>query len=275
MHERIVQRLEMEADLRRALEREELELHYQPIVSLADGRITGVEALLRWRRPGHGIVAPMTFIPLAEETGLILPIGRWVLHEATRQAQAWQQSHRDRAPRMAVNVSGRHLRDPQVVTDLRDALTASGLAPSLLTIEITESVLMEQSDEVVARLHELKALGITLAIDDFGTGYSSLSYLQRFPVDVLKIDKAFVDEVGRPALDAPLARAIIGLAETLQLRTVAEGVELAGQVTGLRDLGCDLAQGFHFSRPVVASALELLMTRASLTPSAGTETVVG
>lgn len=254
-------RLQLEADMRRGLGRDEFVLHYQPIVKLETGEIIGAEALVRWRHPERGLVPPGEFIPLAEETGLIVPLGSWVLEEACRQGYAWQRALPAGSPplRVTVNLSSRQLQEPAVVATVRDALASSGLTPAALVLEITESVLMQNTSLTLTRLKELKELGLSLAIDDFGTGYSSLGYLQRFPIDILKIDKAFVDAVGSGG-DAALARAVIALGDTLGMQTVAEGIEGAVQVAGLRDLGCMLGQGFHFARPMPAEELDGLVT---------------
>ncbi len=254
------ERLEMEADMRRALERHEFVLHYQPIVLLESGEIIGVEALVRWQHAERGMVPPGDFIPLAEETGLIVPLGSWVLEQACRQAREWQLEQQPGAVplKISVNLSSRQLQEPDVVATVRAALADSGLPATTLVLEITESVLMQHTTLTLARLRELKELGLSLAIDDFGTGYSSLGYLQRFPIDILKIDKAFVDDVGGDA-DAALARAVIALGDTLGMQTVAEGIEMLTQVDGLRKLGCKLGQGFHFARPLPPEALRLLL----------------
>ncbi|AHG88463.1 diguanylate cyclase [Gemmatirosa kalamazoonensis] len=253
MHAALLDRVELEAELRDALRREELTVSYQPIVELATGRVTGFEALARWTHARRGIVPPGVFVPLAEETGAILPLGRWVLARACSEAVRWRADAPDAPPvGVSVNVSGRQVEDPSFVDDLRAVLTATGLEPSSLTLEITESVIMRDSETTLRFLREVKSLGVRVAIDDFGTGYSSLAYLQRFPVDVLKIDKAFVDQVAQGGNDAAIARTIVSLAETLGLRTVAEGIERPDQHAGLRLLGCQLGQGFHYARPLGA-----------------------
>jgi EAL domain-containing protein (putative c-di-GMP-specific phosphodiesterase class I) len=246
------ERLRLKADLQQAVENGELELHYQPIIDLVDGHVTSVEALVRWRHPERGLVPPLDFIPFAEETGLIVPIGRWVLFEACRTAASWEGTN---PPAVSVNVSPLRFRHPGFVEELTDALQATGLPASRLVLEITESALVRDVDKVVERLDELKRLGVQLAIDDFGTGYSSLSYLEHFAIDVLKIDKIFVDSIARGPEESALARAVLKLGQSLNLKIVAEGVEDAEQADTLRTLGCPLAQGFFFSRPVQAAAL--------------------
>jgi diguanylate cyclase (GGDEF)-like protein len=263
MHAAVVERIELEADLRQALDRNEFRLLYQPIVELDSGKMIGVEALIRWEHPTRGLMSPMTFIPIAEETGLIVPIGRWLLLEACRQARDWQGDIVDgSAPTLSVNISGRQLIEASLAADVADALATSGLEPESLILEITESVLMQDTDTTLETMHQLKALGVRLAIDDFGTGYSSLSYLQRFPIDVLKIDKAFIDGVARGGSDAVLARTIVTLAGMLDLSTVAEGVERADQRTHLVALGCARGQGFLFDRPLAAEDVSARMESA-------------
>ncbi|HEX5580161.1 MAG TPA: EAL domain-containing protein [Gemmatimonadaceae bacterium] len=261
MHEAVRERLAIEADLRRALERNELSLHYQPIVRLDTGIPIGVEALVRWQHPDRGAVSPGAFIPVAEDTGLIVSLGRWILREACEQARRWQSARAGVAPplRVTINISGRQLQDASFVADVRETLAATGVDATSLVLEITESVLMQHTEVVLERLRELKALGLSLAIDDFGTGYSSLGYLQRFPIDILKIDKAFVDAVRDGDGDPALARAVIALGDSLGMQTVAEGIEGAAQADGLRRLGCQLGQGYHFARPLPAEALSALL----------------
>ncbi|MBA3894604.1 MAG: EAL domain-containing protein, partial [Gemmatimonadales bacterium] len=267
MYADVRNRLEMEAALRAAIDGGELTLHYQPIVHLGSGAIYGVEALVRWEHQTYGHLLPQHFIPLAEETGLIVKLGCWVLDEACRQVQAWRLAHPHVPLSVSVNISGRQLQGPGIGDALGDALASSGVDPSAVILEITESVLMQQTDAVLERLQALKKLGVRLAIDDFGTGYSSLSYLQRFPIDILKIAKPFVEEVALGAERAALARAIIGLGDTLRLQTVAEGIEMAEQRAALIELGCPLGQGHHFARALPAEAIErLLAGRRSLIP---------
>jgi diguanylate cyclase (GGDEF)-like protein/PAS domain S-box-containing protein len=253
MHERVVERLELQAELQQALDQNQLEVHYQPVVRLDEEADYGVEALLRWMHPTRGTIQPLQFIPLAEETGLIIPIGRWVLQQACRQGALLQERFPRTPPlTMSVNLSVKQLQSESIVEDVRQALEASELPASSLVLEITESVMMADADLAVRRLHELKELGVLLAMDDFGTGYSSLSYLSRYPVDILKMDRSFLASEHE---NSGLAAAIIALGNTLQLHVVAEGIEVPEQITSLRDLGCELGQGFFFARPMNDEAL--------------------
>ena len=259
----MVERLERTADLQRAVDGQEFVVYYQPIVSL-DGNttITGVEALVRWRHPERGLLLPKEFIPLAEETGLIIPLGRWVLREACQQARQWQLNHKLADTfHISVNISARHFAHDGLVEDVADSLKAAGLDPSSLVLEITESVLVQDADSVIARMLELKLLGVAFAIDDFGTGYSSLSYLKRFPIDILKVDKSFVDDVGESPEGSVLAEAIVQLGNTLHLQTVGEGIEQAQQAAGLRSLGCQFGQGFYFAEPLRVEQVDELLSR--------------
>jgi diguanylate cyclase (GGDEF)-like protein len=257
MHTEIQDRLELERDLRSALDLDQLFVLYQPTFGLADSRMTGVEALLRWQHPTRGVISPLDFIPIAEDTGLILPIGRWVLGEACRQAALWQS---DGEPfQMSVNVSARQFDTVELVGEVRDALATSGLPPSSLTLEITESVLMHDLEETTRRLHELRALGVRIAIDDFGTGYSSLAYLRRFPVDTLKIDRSFISSIADSPAAGALIHTLVQLGKTLGLETVAEGIEDQVQLERLQRENCDTGQGFLFARPLTAELIDQLL----------------
>jgi diguanylate cyclase (GGDEF)-like protein/PAS domain S-box-containing protein len=243
----MLERLEQTADLQRAVANQEFVLHYQPIVSIDGSDGIGLEALVRWNHPERGILLPQEFIPLAEETGLIVPLSRWILHEACFHARLWQHQHDLVRLRMSVNISVRHFQDDNFINDIATALSATGFDPNCLVLEITENVLIKDAESVIERMLELRAMGVKFAIDDFGTGYSSLSYIKRFPIDILKIDKSFVDGVIE---DQALAEVIVQLGRTLNLQTVAEGIEQALQVETLRSFGCQFGQGFYLSRPL-------------------------
>ena len=253
---RVLDRMDTEHALHRALERSELELHYQPVVRVVDGRPVGCEALLRWDHPEQGLVPPTRFIPVAEESGLIIPIGTWVLEEGCRQVAHWEQiGFAGPGASVEVNLSARQVDHPDLVPSVERALRDSGLAPERVVLEITESTLMHDARTALGVLRRLKDLGVSLAIDDFGTGYSSLGYLRRFPLDVLKIDKSFVDGLGSDPGGIEIVAAVVGLAHALGLQVVAEGVETHRQLAALQELGCDYAQGYLFSPPVPAADL--------------------
>lgn len=258
-HAPVLVRLALEADLPGVLERNELTLMYQPMVELATGEMAGVEALLRWAHPRRGLVQPSEFIPIAEETGLIVQIGRWVLHEACRQGATWNRSRRGEGLTISVNISAHQLAAHDLAADVASALDASGLEPRSLLLEITESVLLRDEECTLERLRQLKALGVRLAIDDFGTGYSSLGQLRRFPMDILKVDKAFIDGLAAGEKGLALTRAVFALGESLGLRCIAEGVEKPAQHATLRRLGCSLAQGFLFARPLTPPQIDALL----------------
>jgi EAL domain-containing protein (putative c-di-GMP-specific phosphodiesterase class I) len=244
-----IERLMLETNLRHALERNQLSLHYQPKVDLVTGQITGVEALLRWTHPDLGMLSPMQFIPLAEETGLIVPIGRWVLKEACAQNTAWQ--HRGLRPvSMAVNLSPRQFVDENLLQDIDGALVSCGMSPTLLQLEVTESMVMQNVPRAIKLLDAIQSRGIRLAIDDFGTGYSSMSLMKQFPIDTIKIDRSFVRDLPKDSEDQAIAQAIINMGKGLGMTVVAEGVETSEQETFLRDHACDEMQGFLFSKPV-------------------------
>ena len=248
-----MEQLQLANDLRRAIEHDEFVLHYQPRVELASGKVVGMEALLRWKHPERGLVWPDDFVSLAEEMGLIIPIGRGVIAEVCQQARVWHEQYMYDPPLlMSVNISARQLQHPNFAEDITHLLQEFEVDPNAFELEITESVVMDDQDDISAKLDELKSLGVRLAIDDFGTGYSSLSYLKRLPVETLKIDKSFIRGLGRNPKDRLIASATISLAQTLGLAVVAEGVETARQATHLRKLGCDLAQGFYFAKPLTS-----------------------
>lgn len=257
-------RLELENDLRGALERGEFMVHYQPIVDLITGEVEEVEALVRWHHPQRGLVSPAEFIPLAEETGLIVPIGEWVLREACHQLQQWQHSAATRSLRMNVNVSARQVEQNHLATTVAHLLTEYGISPDSLTLELTESAMLFHGGPSEGVLHHLKKLGVRLAIDDFGTGYSSLSYLQNLPVDILKLDRSFVVGLGTRAEDLAIVRAIISLAHALKLQVICEGLERQEQVQILRELGCERGQGYYFARPHAQEELGTILNGQAL-----------
>jgi EAL domain-containing protein (putative c-di-GMP-specific phosphodiesterase class I) len=255
---RAERRMGVETGLRYALERNEFELHYQPQVDLKTGLVTGVEALVRWRQAGVGLVSPVEFIPVAEDCGLIVPMGEWILRSACAQAKAWQDQGFPQLL-MAVNLSSRQFAHGHLIETVKTVLQETGLPPHCLELEITESVLIDGGDAtVLSTLNEFKRMGITLAIDDFGTGYSSLSYLKRFPIDKLKIDKSFVQGLPDNQEDAALVQAIIAMARSLGLTVIAEGVETEEQHDHLHHHDCDLIQGYFFSRPLPAEQIGAL-----------------
>jgi EAL domain-containing protein (putative c-di-GMP-specific phosphodiesterase class I) len=260
-----IERLALETNLRRALELHEFALHYQAKLDFKSGAITGVEALLRWHNPELGAVSPARFIPLAEETGLIVPIGKWVLRTACSQNVAWMKEGLP-PMRMCVNLSMRQMNDEGLVREIQTVLTETGMDPSLLELEVTESTIMHNAERAVSVLNAIKDLGVRLAIDDFGTGYSSLAHLKRFPIDTLKVDRSFIREVPNDAEDKAIAEAIIAMGKTLSLTVVAEGVETPEQQAFLSDRLCDEMQGYYFSTPVAAQDFAELVRQYKPTP---------
>jgi EAL domain-containing protein (putative c-di-GMP-specific phosphodiesterase class I) len=258
MNARTIERHTIEADLRGALKRQEFVLHYQPKVNLQTGRITGGEALIRWLHPNRGLVSPLEFIPIAEESDLILPIGQWVLREACGQMKSWTDAGLRVAP-VSVNVSSSEFRSGYFIENLRAILRDTGLDPTCLELELTESVLMQRAESTISVLSTLKSIGVRLAVDDFGTGYSSLSYLKRFPIDCLKIDQSFVHDITTDTDDATIVSAVISMARSLRQCVVAEGVETEEQIAFLQAHSCDEAQGYYFSKPVVAHQFAKLL----------------
>ncbi|HEX7645455.1 MAG TPA: EAL domain-containing protein [Burkholderiaceae bacterium] len=273
MNERLIERMRIEEALHDAVARQEFELHYQPQVDLLTGRVIGAEALIRWRHPEMGLIPPARFIPLAEETGLIVPIGQWVLRSACAQITAWDRAGVQglHGLRIAVNLSARQFAQPDLVQSIAEVLRSTGIAPDRLEIELTEGLVMTDVENAIETLHELKKLGLQLSIDDFGTGYSSLSYLQRFPIDVLKIDRSFVRDITDTSGEATIVHTIISMAHNLRLRVIAEGVETAAQLAYLKRHECDEMQGYYFSRPLPAGEMEELLRQgrrlADVTPA--------
>jgi diguanylate cyclase (GGDEF)-like protein len=265
MHEQAAAAQKIETDLRAALSGGELRAYYQPIVSLTTGRITGFEALVRWISPTRGFVSPAAFIPVAVSSGLIIPLDQWMMREAARQVHEWNTRLALEPPlTISVNVSGRRLGQKELIEDVAGTLRDTGISTRSLRLEITEGEMMERPDEVLAILTELKAMEITLLVDDFGTGYSSLSYLHSFPIDIVKIDQSFVRRMMESAKDDEIVRAVINLSATLGLRVIAEGIETAGHLARLRELGCDYGQGYYFSKPVDAAAIEALLAQGTV-----------
>jgi len=254
MNARALEDLKLENDLRKALEKDELVLYYQPQVDIVNGQIIGVEALIRWEHPEKGLVPPLDFIPIAEANGLINPIGEWVLKTACKQNRKWQEAGIPAMP-MSVNLASQQFQQSNFIEIINDAINSSGISPQELILEITESTLMQNTDAVSAKMHEVTSMGVRLAIDDFGTGYSSLSYLKRFPIHSIKVDRTFVKEITTNPDDAAIVEAIISMANSLKLEIVAEGVETEEQLEFLREQGCKVVQGFLFSRPLPADKI--------------------
>jgi len=258
MHAGTEERVQLESDLYSAVTEKQFELYYQPKVDTQSGDVRSAEALIRWVHPVRGVVSPAEFIPLAEECGLIGAIGGWVIREACRQARAWQL---DGVPplRVSVNLSASQFRDSGLVDSIRSALDDAGLEARFLEVELTESAVMSDPEQSIAILEQLSAMGVLVSVDDFGTGYSSMSYLRRFPIDKLKIDRVFINEIVSRPEDASIVRAIVSLAHSLRLKVVAEGVETPAQLDFLKTTGCDEYQGYHFSRPLPAAEFERLI----------------
>ncbi|HEY9852130.1 MAG TPA: EAL domain-containing protein [Leptolyngbyaceae cyanobacterium] len=262
MDSRAFERLQLATDLRKAIEHQELRLYYQPVVQLESGIITEVEALVRWQHPYIGLISPAKFIPLAEETGLILQIGEWVLQKACQQARTWQLQHPGYPPLIVgVNLSPKQFQQPELVEKIAEILTLTELPPQCLKLEITESMMMEEGETTIATLYRLKQLGIGLAIDDFGTGFSALNYLKRFPVDTLKIDGSFIKGLGHNREDTAIVHAVIAFAKALHLSVTAEGVETSEQLSQLKLLGCDRGQGYYFCAPISGDAVKMLIDK--------------
>ncbi|MDP9181250.1 MAG: bifunctional diguanylate cyclase/phosphodiesterase, partial [Actinomycetota bacterium] len=259
MRDQALGRLETETQLRRAIAEGQLRVHYQPILGLASRTVTGVEALVRWQHPTRGMVQPSDFIPIAEETGLIVPLGEWVLEQACHQLTAWNVLMPELT--VSVNLSGVQITQPDIVRRIAAIIDRTGVDPSRVALEITESVLMRDAEDTLSVLRGLKDLGVKLHVDDFGTGYSSLSYLKRFPVDALKVDRSFVDGLAADPEDIAIVAAIVGLAYSLGMATIAEGVETTAQLEALEALGCESAQGFLFSRPLVAGDIATVVAK--------------
>jgi len=264
MHDQAVRRMELEMALRRAIERQEFQAYYQPIVDLASGRLIGFEALVRWLHPERGLVSPVEFIPVAEETGMIVPIGQWVLREACRQTQAWNEEFHDRPPlTVSVNLSPKQLLHRNLVGEVRAILEETGFDPTLLKLEITESAVLENTADALTLLNELKAMQIKLCLDDFGTGYSSLSYLHQLPIDILKIDRTFVNKLDENSRNGTFVETIINLSHSLNLQVISEGVETQEQAEAIRRMGSEYGQGYLYSRPVAGNEAHMLVAADS------------
>jgi EAL domain-containing protein (putative c-di-GMP-specific phosphodiesterase class I) len=264
----VVKRLELKAELERAVAHEQFTLHYQPVVSLESGRVVATEALIRWLHPERGMLPPAEFIDLAEETGLIVPLSRWVLNTACAQARMWREKiSEEDSPSVAVNLSPRHIQQPLFVDDVLHALRTAHLPPTSLILELTENVLMGDSEDTIEKLQVLKDMGVRIALDDFGNGFSSLGYLKRFPLDVVKIPKGFVDDLSGGPGGSELVDAMITLGRALGLTVVAEGIEEAVQLQALRVLGCDEGQGFYFARPAAPRDIEALLLHRLPSPN--------
>ncbi|MDQ3130751.1 MAG: EAL domain-containing protein [Acidobacteriota bacterium] len=259
MHTRAVTRMQLETDLRMAVERDEFCVYYQPIIDLSTMRLAGFEALMRWNHPVRGLVPPVEFIPVCEDTGLIIPVTLWILRESCNQLVNWKRQFPNSPLMMSVNLSGKHFTNNDLVAQISDILSETGINPADLKLELTESAVMENAERVISMLRELKNLGVQLSIDDFGTGYSSLSYLHRFPIDTLKVDRSFVSEMETGSENGEIVRTIISLAKTLRMNVVAEGIESIHQIHQLQILGCEYGQGFLFSRPVPRVEAEKLL----------------
>jgi diguanylate cyclase (GGDEF)-like protein len=259
MHTRAVTRMQLETDLRTAIERRELCAYYQPIVDLTTMRLAGFEALMRWNHPQRGLIPPGEFIPVCEDTGLIVPVTLWMLRESCGQLASWNKDFPETPLMMSVNLSGKHFAQNDLVAQINDVLAETEIDPAHLKLELTESAVMENAERVILMLRELKKLGVQLSIDDFGTGYSSLSYLHRFPIDTLKVDRSFVSEMETGSENGEIVRTIVGLAKTLRMNVIAEGIESIHQIHQLQILGCEYGQGFLFSRPVPLAEAEKLI----------------
>lgn len=262
MHKRALDLLELETTLRHAVKRDEFLLHYQPIVNLASGKLCGFEALVRWEHPRRGLIGPDDFIPLAEDTGLIIPIGRWVMEQACKQLEQWTERYPGQPPlAVSVNLSSRQIMQPDFVTEVNNIIKNTKINPKSLRLEITESMIMDNAQDAIDLLWRLKKLNLHLNIDDFGTGYSSLSYLHRFPIDTFKIDRSFVSNMDKAAENYEIVRTILSLASNLGMEVTAEGVETVKQFNALKQLRCNLGQGFYFSRPIVPAEAEEMLKR--------------